>query len=58
MNIKLVVMMWVKGNPIAHEIVELNEERLLDILRGAQPLPFDTPVKKQDHWELREANFR
>jgi hypothetical protein len=57
MNIKIVVMCWIKEKQIAHETVELNEEQLLDVLRGYRPPVFKTPVDKQYNWELRKIIF-
>lgn len=56
-NIKVVAMCWVKGKQKAHEVVELDEDGLLDVLRGARPPVFKTPLDKQYHWELREVHF-
>lgn len=57
MNIKIVAMCWIKGKQDAHESVEINEEQLMDVLRGAAPAIFQTPVDQQHHWELRKVAF-
>lgn len=58
MNIKLQVMCWIRGKESAHEVVEINEEQLLEILRGAAKPVFKTPIEKQFHWELRQVSFK
>lgn len=57
MNIKIVVMCWIKGKQKAHEVVALNENELLEVLRGGKPSVFKTPPEKQVHWELRQVTF-
>ena len=57
MKIKVVVMCWIKGKQDAHEVVELDEDGLLDVLRGDKPSVFKTPPDKQHHWELRKVEF-
>jgi hypothetical protein len=44
MNIKLILACWVAGKDEAHEEVEINEDELLDVLRGAAgPVPKTQP---------------
>jgi len=57
MNIRVTVMCWIKGKEDAHEIVDLDEDGLLDALRGETPSVFKTPPDKQIHWELRTVTF-
>jgi hypothetical protein len=57
MNIKIVAMCWIKGKEDAHERVELDQEAIMDVLRGATPSIFKTPVNQQYHWELCQVTF-
>ena len=57
MNIRITVMCWIKGKEEAHEIVDLDEEQLLDVLRGCVHSVFKTPPEQQRHWELRTVTF-
>ena len=57
MKIKITAMCWIKGSVTAHETVELDAEQIMDVLRGAKPAVFDTPVEDQYHWELREVRI-
>ncbi len=56
-NIKITAMCWIKGKADAHETVELDDDQLMDVLRGAKPSVFKTPPEDQYHWELREVMF-
>ncbi len=57
MKVRIIVMCWIAGKQKAHEVVALDEDQLLEVLRGAKPSVFKTPPDKQVHWELREVNF-
>jgi hypothetical protein len=57
MNIKLILACWVAGKDEAHEEVEINEDELLDVLRGAAGPVFKTQVADQHHWELCCVQF-
>lgn len=57
MNIKITVMCWIKGKQDAHEVVELDEDQIMDALRGSVAAVFKTPMEEQYHWELRKVEI-
>lgn len=49
---KIVVACWIASKDEGHEVVELDEDGLLDLVRGAATSAFETPPNEQSHWEV------